>query len=110
MLRATSGRRFLQDTLTKPDCQYYILRKMSSSAGRKRPLVSATSSTQKKRKTDPNMQKYYAVRTGMRPGVYLTWDECQAQTTGFRGASCEFYSSFLMFLSGMRALFMSVPS
>ncbi|SPO03421.1 related to ribonuclease H1 [Cephalotrichum gorgonifer] len=68
---------------------------MSSSAGKKRPLVSSSSSgstPQKKRRTDPNMQKYYAVRTGMRPGVYLTWDECQSQTTGFKGAS---YKSFL---------------
>lgn len=64
---------------------------MSSSATRKRQLSSA-SGPQKKRKTDPNMQKYYAVRAGMRPGVYLTWDECQAQTTGYKGASCEFLS------------------
>lgn len=60
-----------------------------SSAGKKRQLSSAAG-PQKKRKADPNLQKYYAVRAGMRPGVYLTWDECQAQTTGYKGASCEF--------------------
>lgn len=66
-----------------------------SSAAKKRQLSSASGSApQKKRKTDPNMQKYYAVRAGMRPGVYLTWDECQAQTTGYKGASCEFFSLF----------------
>ena len=64
---------------------------MSSSATRKRPLASAATSAapQKKRKGDPSAQKYYAVRAGMRPGVYLSWDECQAQTTGYKGASCE---------------------
>lgn len=64
-----------------------------SSAAKKRQLSSAAG-PQKKRKTDPNLQKYYAVRAGMRPGVYLTWDECQAQTTGYKGASCEFSLSF----------------
>jgi hypothetical protein len=31
-------------------------------------------------------QKYYAVRAGSVPGVYATWAECEAVTTGFRGA------------------------
>ncbi|RYP14983.1 hypothetical protein DL765_005980 [Monosporascus sp. GIB2] len=52
----------------------------------------STATTSKKRKIDPNAQKYYAVRTGKRPGVYLTWNECQAQTAGYRGAQ---YKSFL---------------
>lgn len=43
----------------------------------------------KKRKADKDLQKYYAVRTGLRPGVYLTWLECQKQTTGFPGATCK---------------------
>ena len=30
--------------------------------------------------------KYYAVKKGKKPGVYLTWDECKAQTDGFSGA------------------------
>lgn len=65
-----------------------------SSNTKKRPLVSSSSQVPgaKKRKTDPAMQKFYAVRIGMRPGVYRTWDECQAQTAGFKGAS---YKSFL---------------
>ncbi|CAK7271476.1 hypothetical protein SEPCBS119000_004627 [Sporothrix epigloea] len=41
----------------------------------------------RKRKVDEkNVQKYYAVRTGLQPGVYLTWNECQAQIVGFKGA------------------------
>lgn len=65
-----------------------------SSNTRKRPLVSSSAQAPgfKKRKTDPSVPKFYAVRIGMRPGVYRTWDECQAQTAGFKGAS---YKSFL---------------
>lgn len=32
-------------------------------------------------------KKYYAVRAGRRTGIFETWDECRAQTTGFKGAS-----------------------
>ncbi|KAI1093796.1 RnaseH-domain-containing protein [Rostrohypoxylon terebratum] len=52
----------------------------------KAPSQSAKTSS-KKRKIDADAQKYYAVRAGVRPGVYLTWAECQEQTAGFRGAS-----------------------
>lgn len=38
------------------------------------------------------VQKYYAVRTGKTPGIYLSWKECQAQIDGFSGA---IYKSFL---------------
>ncbi len=30
--------------------------------------------------------KYYAVRTGRKPGIYHTWDECKTQVIGFPGA------------------------
>ncbi|KAJ9141942.1 Ribonuclease H [Pleurostoma richardsiae] len=40
---------------------------------------------------DATAQKFYAVRAGFKPGIYLTWPECQAQTSGFRGAT---YKSF----------------
>lgn len=42
----------------------------------------------KKRKLD-NVQKYYAVKAGFKPGVYLTYAECNAQTSGFKGALCK---------------------
>ncbi|OAA67838.1 ribonuclease [Niveomyces insectorum RCEF 264] len=53
---------------------------LGSAAGRKRKL------------DDKNLQKYYAVRAGVRPGIYLTWHECQAQIAGFKGAQ---YKSFV---------------
>ena len=37
------------------------------------------------------MAKFYAVRKGVNPGVYKTWDECKAQVSGFPGAE---YKSF----------------
>ncbi|KOS22114.1 Ribonuclease H [Escovopsis weberi] len=53
----------------------------------KRPASanSPTPVSAKKRRID-NMQKFYAVRAGFTPGVYLTYAECQAQTAGFKGA------------------------
>jgi hypothetical protein len=46
------------------------------------------STVSKKRKLD-EPTKYYAVRAGFKPGVYMTWAECVENTTGFKGASCR---------------------
>ncbi|KAM3503067.1 hypothetical protein MY11210_008850 [Beauveria gryllotalpidicola] len=46
---------------------------------------AASPSASKKRKTD-NVQKFYAVQVGFRPGVYTTYAECAQQTAGFKGA------------------------
>ncbi len=35
--------------------------------------------------------KLYAVKKGINPGIYNTWDECKNQVTGFKGAE---YKSF----------------
>lgn len=35
--------------------------------------------------------KYYVVRKGRNPGIYLTWEECQKQVDGY---SCAEYQSF----------------
>lgn len=35
--------------------------------------------------------KFYAVRKGVKPGIYNTWDECKVQVMGFSGAD---YKSF----------------
>jgi ribonuclease HI len=31
-------------------------------------------------------KKYYAVKKGKTPGIYLTWDDCKKQVMGFHGA------------------------
>lgn len=31
-------------------------------------------------------KKYYAVRVGQTPGIYLTWDDCKAMVDGYPGA------------------------
>jgi len=58
---------------------------------KKRPLPSDAPAHRpvKKRKSEPAAQKYYAVKAGMRPGVYLSWKECQEQISGFKGALCK---------------------
>jgi ribonuclease HI len=43
--------------------------------------------------------KFYAVQRGRNPGVYTTWDKCQAEVKGFPGAVCKrFKRSFLSLL------------
>lgn len=42
-----------------------------------------------KRKRKPGEERFYAVRAGRIPGVYTTWDECQAMINGFAGAQCK---------------------
>ena len=31
-------------------------------------------------------KKFYAVKTGRKTGIYLSWDACKAQITGYSGA------------------------
>ncbi|PVH82935.1 ribonuclease-like protein H [Cadophora sp. DSE1049] len=50
------------------------------------------SSGSKKRKLGEDVTKFYAVRAGRMPGVYMTWKECQDHTVGFGGAV---YKKFL---------------
>ncbi|RFU26132.1 hypothetical protein B7463_g10210, partial [Scytalidium lignicola] len=47
----------------------------------------------KKRKLGDMASKYYAVRTGHRPGVYKNWAECKDNVTGFSGAQFKSFAS-----------------
>jgi ribonuclease HI len=38
-------------------------------------------------------KNYYAVRQGVKPGIYNTWAECQAQVKGFSGAAFKSFST-----------------
>jgi ribonuclease HI len=38
-------------------------------------------------------KKYYAVRSGRKPGIYRTWDECKAQVDGYANAQYKGFSS-----------------
>ena len=62
-----------------------MTKKRSSSAAD----AGSSSPSLKKRKVE-NVQKFYAVKAGAVPGVYLDYADCQAQTAGFRGALCEY--------------------
>lgn len=37
--------------------------------------------------------KFYAVKKGKKPGVYLTWKECQEQVSGYSGAVFRSFTS-----------------
>lgn len=37
---------------------------------------------------------YYAVRNGRNPGIYNTWDECNEQVSGFKGAIFKKFKSY----------------
>lgn len=39
------------------------------------------------------MPKYYAVRAGLVPGVYETWEECKKNVMGYKGADYKSFSS-----------------
>ena len=39
------------------------------------------------------VQKFYAVRKGSVPGIYLSWDECKQSVDGFPGAEYKSFSS-----------------
>ena len=38
-------------------------------------------------------KKYYAVRIGKTPGIYLTWDDCKAMVDGYPGAKYKSFGS-----------------
>jgi ribonuclease HI len=38
-------------------------------------------------------QKYYVVWKGRKPGIYLNWEDCSAQVTGFAGAEYKAFDS-----------------
>lgn len=38
-------------------------------------------------------KKVYAVRKGKQTGIFYTWDECKAQTTGFKGAEFKSFKT-----------------
>ncbi|KAI5458001.1 hypothetical protein BGZ63DRAFT_55327 [Mariannaea sp. PMI_226] len=80
------------------------------------PAAAAAAGSSKKRKMD-NVQKFYAVKAGFNPGVYLNYADCQKQTAGFKGAVCKYISSeppairsiIVFFFSLQRKMLMSGP-
>lgn len=54
---------------------------------------STTVSRKRKMSTQP---KFYAVRAGHNPGVYLTWAECEQNITKFKNALCMNLNNLLL--------------
>lgn len=38
-------------------------------------------------------KNFYAVKRGMCPGIYSSWDECRAQVDGFPGAEFKGFAT-----------------
>ncbi|MFQ7566404.1 MAG: viroplasmin family protein, partial [Clostridium perfringens] len=38
-------------------------------------------------------KKIYAVRKGINPGIYFTWDECKSNVNGYPGAEYKSFQS-----------------
>jgi ribonuclease HI len=56
-------------------------------------------------------QKYYAVRSGRKTGIFLTWEKCKESVHGFAGAEFKSFKdedSALTYLSGNTAAQVSV--
>src|SRR5262245_7771472 len=56
--------------------------------------------------------KFYAVRSGHKPGVYRTWDECKAQVNGYSNAEYKSFGDLKSaqdFVSGIQARQASPP-
>lgn len=52
-------------------------------------------------------KKYYGVKVGRKPGIYLTWNDCEIQVKGFPNASYKSFSSFedaYFFVTGQEPL------
>ena len=46
--------------------------------------------SRKRKSSEISEVKYYAVKAGKIPGVYTSWEDCQKNTFGFKGAVCKF--------------------
>ena len=53
-------------------------------------------------------KKYYAIKKGMKPGIYETWSECQQQTKGYSGAEYKSFTSYIEALQYIKGLTESV--
>jgi len=63
--------------------------------------------------TKNDMGKFYAVKAGRVPGLYLTWAECQEQVTGFPGNNFKSFNTkeeAELFLRGERVETASEPT
>ena len=39
-------------------------------------------------------EKFYAVKVGRKPGVYLNWNDCKAQVDGYTGAKYKSFKTY----------------
>jgi ribonuclease HI len=63
---------------------------LSTSLGQGGSQTLASSSAVPQKRKGSAQVKFYAVKAGYIPGVYLSWKECEQNISGFRGAACEY--------------------
>lgn len=90
---------FLIADSTNPD-EMTNDRKRSAASLLSAATGSSSSAISSKRRKVDGVQKYYAVKAGRQPGVYLTYAECSAQTAGFKGAVCKLRGSWVEVYEG----------
>lgn len=66
---------------------------LSTNLNQAGPQTLASSSTVPQKRKGGAQLKFYAVKAGHIPGVYLSWKECEQNISGFRGAACEYVIS-----------------
>jgi len=57
-------------------------------------------------------KKYYAVRVGKVPGIYMTWEDCKSMVDGYPGAKYKSFSSLAeaeVFLAGVSYQQLEMP-
>jgi ribonuclease HI len=64
------------------------LDKMPVAASRESTSPTGTTSSAGSKRKRGTESKFYSVRIGHKPGIYLNWQECLDQIKGFKGATC----------------------
>lgn len=63
------------------------------------PSSAATAGVKRKRASGG---KFYAVKVGYQPGVYYNWNDCLAQVTGYKGAVCMSFPTYMEIYTDVR--------
>ena len=62
--------------------------KRSAAAASSAAPAAAAGKKRKMEGSKKDQTKWYAVKAGHKPGIYMTWPQCQEQIAGFSGALC----------------------
>lgn len=72
---------------------YDAIGMVNSSAKRRAALPTGKTAGSNKRRKQDGEQRFYAVRVGRKPGVYMNWADCSEQTSKCKGAVYKSFSN-----------------